>query len=89
MFQMVGADWCDKCRKAKRVLQEKGLWEQIEYIDYDTPAGKKLAAQLGAEHIPFFVDQGELVEYVGQILHKLTEANLKKSLGLGGGEVFQ
>ncbi len=79
MVQMVGANWCDKCHNAKRILEQKGFWDQIEYIDYDSPAGKKLAAQLGAEFVPFFVDHGELVEYVGQILHKLTVASLQRS----------
>jgi glutaredoxin len=85
-YQMIGAAWCDKCRKAKQILQEKGLWELIEYIDFDSPEGKRIAEKVGAEHIPFFVDGGELVEYVGQLLHKLTEIRLEQSFGLDGAE---
>lgn len=79
MFQMIGAEWCDKCQQAKKLLQERGLWELIEYIDYESPEGKGIAAKLGAENIPFFVEDGNLVLYVGEMLHRLTEERIKQA----------
>jgi thiol-disulfide isomerase/thioredoxin len=79
---MVGADWCDKCRQAKQIIQELGLWAQVQFIDFDDPEGKELAARYQREQIPFFVVGDELIEYVGQFLHVLTEARLIKEFGL-------
>lgn len=79
MFQMVGAEWCDKCHQAKKLLQERGLWDFITYIDYDSFEGKKIAKKLGIKNIPFFVENGVLVQYVGEMLHRLTEERIKQA----------
>lgn len=81
MFQMIGAEWCDKCRQAKKILQERGLWDFIQYIDYDSPEGKEIATKLGVEKIPFFVENGKLFHYVGEVLHRLTEERIKQTYG--------
>lgn len=81
MFQMIGAEWCDKCRQAKKLIQERGFWDLIEYIDYDSPEGKQIAAKLGMEKIPFFIEDDKPLIYVGEILHRLTEARIKGAFG--------
>lgn len=79
MFQMVGAERCDKSRQARKLLQERGLWDFIEYIDYDSLEGKRIAKKLGVDTIPFFVEDGKLLRYVGEILHRLTEIRIKQA----------
>ncbi len=79
MFQMIGADWCDKCLQAKKLLEERGLWDLIEYIDYESTEGKEIAAQLGIENIPFFVEDGKPVLYVGEMLRRLTEERIRQA----------
>lgn len=81
MFQMIGADWCDKCRQAKKLIQERGLWDLIEYIEYDSPEGKQIAAKFGIDKIPFFVADGNPLIYVGEILSRLTEERIKQNYG--------
>ncbi len=78
---MIGAEWCDKCRQAKELLQGRGLWDFIDYIDYESPQGKEIAAKLGIKNIPFFVEDGELVLYVSEMLHRLTEERIKLAYG--------
>ncbi len=80
MWIMVGAAWCEKCQQTKELLFEKGLWQMVHYLDFETAEGKKIAVEYGAEQIPFFVVDGELVEYVGQFLHILTERKMKEEL---------
>jgi arsenate reductase-like glutaredoxin family protein len=79
MFQMIGAEWCDKCRQARKLLQERGLWDFIEYIDYDSLEGKRIAKKLGVDTIPFFVEDGKLIQYVGEMLHRLTEKRIMQA----------
>ena len=79
MFQMIGAEWCDKCLQAKKLLQERGLWDFIEYVDYESEEGQKIASKLGIKNIPFFVEDGKPVLYVGQMLHRLTEERIKQA----------
>ena len=79
MFQMIGAEWCAKCSQTKKLIQERGFWDLIEYIDYDSPEGKQIAAKLGMEKIPFFVEDGKPLIYVGEILHRLTETRIKEA----------
>lgn len=79
MFQMIGAVWCDKCQQAKELFQERGLWDLIEYIDFESPQGKGIAAKLGVEKVPFFVEDGNLVLYVGEMLHLLTQEKIKQA----------
>ena len=81
MVRMIGAEWCDKCKQAKRLLQERGLLDLIEYVDYDSLEGRRLASKLEAKNIPFFVADGELVQYVGEVLHRLTEERIKQAFG--------
>lgn len=73
MHQMVGAAWCQKCRQAKEILQNRGYWEQIEYLDYEQPAGKELVTRFAAAEVPFFVFEGLLIPTVGEFLRRLEQ----------------
>jgi glutaredoxin len=79
MFRMYGAAWCEKCGKAKKILQERGLWELVEYVDYETPEGKAAGERLEAENIPFFEIDGEFVPHFGDFLHRLTHHALEQT----------
>ncbi len=83
MWIVVGAAWCEKCQHTKELLFEKGLWQMVRYIDFETAEGKEMAVAYGAEQVPFFVADGARVEYVGQFLHILTERKLKEELAKG------
>lgn len=84
VFQMVGAEWCDKCRQVKQILKSRGLWELVDYIDYDAAEeGKILQEKLGAENLPFFIVDGRLVAHAGEFLHLLTETSLNQAFAEG------
>ena len=59
MFQMVGAELCEKCQKSIKILKERGFWDKIEFIEIDQPEGQKLAADFGAVNIPIFLVEGK------------------------------
>ena len=71
MYQMIGAEWCEKCQQAKKILKERGFWDSIEYINYDEPKAKDLVEKYGADTIPFFIGRGKLYTYFGELLEEL------------------
>jgi glutaredoxin len=76
---MVGADWCDKCQQAKGILETKGVWDMVTYIDFDGQEGKELAEKYGAKHIPFYICDGQLFTSTIGFLHLLQEISLKNA----------
>ena len=84
LFQMVGAEWCEKCQKSIKILKDRGFWDKIEFIEIDQPAGQKLAAEFGVEDIPFFLVEGRLITYFGEFLHLVTVASLNETYGSQG-----
>ena len=80
-YIMVGANWCDKCRQAKNILEKKGVWDLVTYIDFDGQEGKGLADKYGAEHIPFYISDGHLISSTIEFVHLLQEASLTNAFG--------
>lgn len=68
---MVGSDTCPKCRQAKKVLAERGLWAEIDYVDADSARGRELADAHGQENLPFYVLDGRAYAYTGEIMRIL------------------
>ena len=55
-IMLFGAAWCNDCKTAKKMLDEKGL--AYTYIDVDTPAGRALAEDYKARGLPLGILNG-------------------------------
>ncbi|MGE5551804.1 MAG: hypothetical protein ACM3ZC_14925 [Bacteroidota bacterium] len=70
---MVGSDECRKCRQAKAVLNKRGLWPEIEYVEAGSARGRKLGAEHGLEVLPFYILDGKAYAYTGEVMRILEE----------------
>ena len=55
-IMLFGAAWCNDCKTAKKMLDEKGI--AYTYIDVDTPAGRALAEDYQARGLPLGILNG-------------------------------
>lgn len=55
-IMLFGAAWCNDCKTAKKMLDEKGL--AYTYIDVDTPAGRAMAEDYKARGLPLGILNG-------------------------------
>ena len=55
-IMLFGAEWCNDCKTAKKMLEEKGL--AYTYIDVDTPAGRAMAEDYKARGLPLGILNG-------------------------------
>ena len=46
LFQMVGAESCEKCQKSIKILKDHGFWDKIEFVEFDQPAGPKVSRRV-------------------------------------------
>ena len=70
---MVGIADCPKCRQAKAVLRERGLWPKLDYVESASAEGRRLAAEYGQDRLPFYVFGGRAYAYTGEFMRVIEE----------------
>ena len=70
---MVGSEECRKCRQAKAVLKQRGLWPELEYVAAGSDRGRELAVEHNQDMLPFYVLDDKAYTYTGEIMRILEE----------------